>query len=155
MKKPYIFILLFLLLFAVSCESIGFIDKNTYQAVVKGTWSRRLFYTAGTKQTKNKIDKTAKSIDFLKQAARVKAEAIALKEFKRKLVMYIELKTGERSGKYYSLVRKALKGAVIKTTIINEVFTDSNDIKIVCNFEVKGLKKIIEGIAAGIIESNK
>ena len=148
-------ILFFLLLFAASCETIGFIDKNTFQGTVKGTWSRYKFYIDGVEQTKSKIEKTAKSVTFLRQAARVNAESKALGQFKRKLVMYIELKTGERSGKYYNLIRKALKGADIKTTILNEVYTDSNDIRIVYNFEVKRLKKIIHGIIDGILESNK
>ncbi len=123
----------------------GWINANTYQMVVYGQWDRSAYYEEETKPPANTFGLQPKPMFGLREDAKTAAKIRAMRNFKEKMVTYIQSASRvENAALVSDVVSTALKGVVIAPQSVKEEYSKRHDASITFHFEAASLKQIVD-----------
>ncbi len=157
-KKIILGIMIISLFFVIACKSNtkkrigdkatvidseeGWLDKNTYQMWVIGSWDRNRYYIEGQEE---EIDKEAKSIFVLRNLSKTAAKVQALRNFKERMLTYIASESQvENATLVNDQVNAYVTGVTISPQAVKEEYSARGDANVLFHFSAKGLKQNVD-----------
>lgn len=153
---------------AVSCKSVGsnsklggasedntegWLDDDTYVMVVVGQWNRDQYYIEGEEAQDGK---KAKSLLGLQADSKTAAKNLAMRNFSEKMKVEVKGKTGVEDGILIAdVVQSGIDSTVIAPSAGKERYTERGDARITYTFHAKGLKKVVDKMAADVLKKRE
>ena len=120
----------------------GWLNKDTYRMWVAGSWDRKRYYVEGEEE---EIDKEPKSMFILRGLSKTSAKVKALRNFKEKMVTYVESESQvENDTLVNDVITSSINGVVIAPQAVKEEYSAKGDANVLFHFTAKGLKQNVD-----------
>lgn len=129
----------------------GWVNDNVYKMQVYGQWDRSRYYIEDDEPEEGKA---AKPFYGLREDAKTAAKVRAMRNFKEKMISYIQSESRvENQALISDVIDATLSGITVSPQAIKETYSKRHDAIVLFHFEAKGLKKIIDKAALETLKS--
>ncbi len=120
----------------------GWLNKDTYKMWVAGSWDRNRYYVEGEEE---EIDKEPKSMFILRGLSKTAAKVKALRNFKQKMISYVESESQvENDTLVNDVITTSIGGVTIAPQAVKEEYSAKGDANVLYYFTAKGLKQNVD-----------